>query len=794
MRMSSHFFGTPSSAARTDQHDREGAFALPTVLIAAVVMFILLISAVSAVSSIRVGLNNQYFNQLSQEAAESGVAYATFCLRTNNYTATWTGKYLTPATDCAGNANGKTPYIMDDGNGVRTTFSIGNVTVGAGGYVQVQAAGKVELVRTSSGLPWQSYQQSLSGIVRYSDTPKISGGAGWQSNGHMGAILSTDGQVYGFGANDQGQILQVLSPTTVTYPTKMALPSGVNRVKALKTSGQGATFICIIGDNNLIYCQGAPGAAENGLMYAQTGWQKFGANLSNVSFTDMSIKGYGPDGLCALTTAQDIYCAGENYYGSLGSNDTTYSIYKIDNAVKFNAAGAALSFTKVVMGDDITCGITTTSDLYCAGLNNYGQLGGPSTSGSGNGVYATPIKYPLPAGRKVQDVVSSYHGSSNTMHVLATDGTIWGSGNYNNGDLGYTTTTGSTGASQTPILFGGVSTHTPTPASTGISNYGTGSQIKNPTTGLCIDNAGGAATNGNTIQLYTCNDTPAQQWLYSVTNHQISNVGTGMCLDDPGNSSAHSSGSPLYLQLYTCNGTPAQQFTLNANGTITHTSSGLNVDPINAGSAGVGTRMELWDNNGCGCQVYTNDGTLNGWQQMIVGTNFFCALRQDSWSGAWCAGRNDYGQLANVSSSGNAFLGQCAATPNGTYTMTNVNLPNNAKVDLSKFSDEWKQQWLSFQAIATDGNVYGGGYNSNGKMGDGTSASTNCTTDKMNLPAAALPAKDLSARDQYTSYVLGSDGKVYAAGMNGNGQIGDGTTTDRLNPVEVQIPRSNFSY
>jgi alpha-tubulin suppressor-like RCC1 family protein len=264
-----------------------------------------------------------------------------------------------------------------------------------------------------------------------------------------------------------------------------------------------------------------------------------------------------------------------------------------------------------------------------------------------------------------------------------------------------------------------------------------------------------------------------------------------------GNTNVHSVTNKLFLTLYPCDGSASQQFTLNANGTITHTSTGLNIDPVNAGTA-QNTQLEFWDNNGCGCQVFSNNGTLNGWQAMIVGTNFFCGIRQDNWSGGWCAGKNDYGQLANWATATAKYDGQCISTLGAGSTsggwIFNINLPANAKIDISKYSDEWKQQYLTTQFIATDGNVYGAGYNSNGKIGDGTSGSQHCITTKMNLPAAALPALDLSARDQYTSYVLGSDGKVYASGMNGNGQIGDGTTNDRLNPVEVQIPRSNFSY
>ena len=43
---------------------------------------------------------------------------------------------------------------------------------------------------------------------------------------------------------------------------------------------------------------------------------------------------------------------------------------------------------------------------------------------------------------------------------------------------------------------------------------------------------------------------------------------------------------------------------------------------------------------------------------------------------------------------------------------------------------------------------------------------------------------EISAGSGYTVY-LKSDGTVWAAGYNAQGQLGDGTTTNRSNPVQV---------
>jgi hypothetical protein len=80
------------------------AFALPTVLIASIVLLMVLAVSVTATAAVRTTLQNQYYVQLAQVAGESGVAYAKACLAANGNVPQWTdAKPLTPATDCSGN-------------------------------------------------------------------------------------------------------------------------------------------------------------------------------------------------------------------------------------------------------------------------------------------------------------------------------------------------------------------------------------------------------------------------------------------------------------------------------------------------------------------------------------------------------------------------------------------------------------------------------------------------------------------------------------------------------------------
>ncbi|MEV5572336.1 Ig-like domain repeat protein [Spirillospora sp. NPDC052269] len=88
-------------------------------------------------------------------------------------------------------------------------------------------------------------------------------------------------------------------------------------------------------------------------------------------------------------------------------------------------------------------------------------------------------------------------------------------------------------------------------------------------------------------------------------------------------------------------------------------------------------------------------------------------------------------------------------------------------------------------ALTTDGRVWGWGRNAQGQLGDGTN------TDRLTPVEMALPAgvhvTQVAAGGSH-SLLLASDGRVWATGYNYDGELGDGTTTNRNRPVEVHLP------
>lgn len=147
------------------------AFALPSIMIASIVMMSVLAVTLSATTATRNALKDQKYTQLSQLAAEAGQNYAKACLANNGNIPQWTNaKPLKPNTDCSGNettacsdtSTSASCWVLIDGN-IKSTFSVPLPPVDSTGRAGVvPSTGSVKLIRTSSGVAWKTYNQSIN--------------------------------------------------------------------------------------------------------------------------------------------------------------------------------------------------------------------------------------------------------------------------------------------------------------------------------------------------------------------------------------------------------------------------------------------------------------------------------------------------------------------------------------------------------------------------------------------------------------------------------------------------------
>jgi alpha-tubulin suppressor-like RCC1 family protein len=134
-------------------------------------------------------------------------------------------------------------------------------------------------------------------------------------------------------------------------------------------------------------------------------------------------------------------------------------------------------------------------------------------------------------------------------------------------------------------------------------------------------------------------------------------------------------------------------------------------------------------------------------------------------------GRNNYGQLGD-----NTILNRSVPTE----ITSNFNLGSNDKIVSLSLG------YYHSSAVSSNGRIFTWGDNGYGKIGDGA------TTSRL-IPTEITSNFNLATNDKIIALSLGWDhssavsstGRIFTWGRNGSGQLGDGTTTDRLMPTEI---------
>ena len=549
--------------------------------------------------------------------------------------------------------------------------------------------------------------------------------------------LTTTGGVKCWGDNGHGQLGDGTTVTKNSPVSVMGLSSGVQAIAT------GLRHTCVLTVGGGVKCWG------------QNGNGQVGDNTTVTRNSPVDVVGLGSGVIavtageghtCALTSGGGIKCWGLNNSGQLGDGTTTGKLTPVD------VAGLSSGIAAIAAGYYHTCALTNTDGVKCWGYNVYGQVGDGTTGGN----KSSPVDV-----SGLSSGISAIAAGGHHSCILSNGGGVkcWGYNRY--GQVGDGTTGNSKNSPVTSIgLSNGV-------AAIAVGGYNGGGHTCALTVGggvKCWGNNGfGQLGNGTTggNKNSAVEVVGLSNGMAAIAARQfhtcVLTVGGGVkCW-----------GYNLYGQLG--DGTTGDK---NSPVDVAGLSSGVAaVAPGNTHTCAltVGGGVKCWGDNGNGqlgdgtrnsrANPVDVDGLSSGVDAIVASGDYTCALT--SAGGVKCWGDNSNGQLGDGTT---------------VRKLTPVDV-----IGLSSGVAAIAAGYRHTCALTVGGGVKCWGYNGYGQVGDGTTTDTSSPVDVVGL---GIGVTAVAAGDGHTC-VLTVGGGVKCWGLNGNGQLGDGTTTNKSAPVDV---------
>jgi alpha-tubulin suppressor-like RCC1 family protein len=685
--------------------------------------------------------------------------------RWGNFTAITTGYLVTCALNSAGNA-----------------YCWGFISGGLG-----------DGTKTYSNIP---VAVAMPAGVTFKSIGAATGGA------HICA-LTTTGTVYCWGANSSGQLGNGTN-TDSNIPVAVTMPTDVT----FTSISVGAYHTCGITTTGTAYCWGASGTfqlGDNPSINRNSNIPVAVVMPAGVKFTAIAA---GLNHTCALSTTGAAYCWGGGYNGELGNGIGGTS--KIATAVTMPAN---VTFTSIDVSNYHTCAISTAGSAYCWAKNDGGQLGDGSTTDR-----LVPVAVTMPSGVTFTAIRA---GDSQTC-ARTSSGAAYCWGKNDMAQLGNGTTTNS----NIPVAVTMPTNVTFTAIDAGLRHV------------CAINSAGNAYCWGWNAY--------AQLGMCDTTNRNVPTlVGSGCVPPMPTSTSTKTSTptqtstatqtatvtqTPTRTQTPTVTQTPTQTSTA----TPTSTSSPTLVPGSNpwgnftAITAGLSTTCALNSEGNAYCwgsdDYITSPEAVdmpNGvkFKAIGAGVSHSCALTTTGT--VYCWGNNDNGELGNGGTPTYSYTPIAVTMPAGVTTFTALSvgqyhncalattgaaycwglndfaqLGNNTTVRKNIPTAVTMPTGVTFKAIAagwahtcalsSTGTAYCWGRTDSGESGTGSNSGSILNPRATTMPNG-VTFKSIDTFGSHTC-ALTTTGTVYCWGLNSNGQIGDGSKTDRLVPTAVTIP------
>lgn len=259
--------------------------------------------------------------------------------------------------------------------------------------------------------------------------------------------LNTSGNVYCWASNVNGQ-LGNNSTTSSKTPVEVSGVGGTGVLSNIVGIAAGSRYSCALNTSGNIYCWGDNTDGQ------------LGNNTTTGELAPVEVDGVGGVGklsnmvsvsagaffACGVNSSANVYCWGIDGAGQLGNNSTTNSSTPVE-VTGVGGVGVLANIVQVNAGEYGACAVDSSGNAYCWGSNTWGEIGNNSTTAS-----STPVQVKGVGGvGHLSNVVSIAMGWE---HACAVDSSgnayCWGDGSF--GDLGDNLTT----QSKTPVEVEGV--------------------------------------------------------------------------------------------------------------------------------------------------------------------------------------------------------------------------------------------------------------------------------------------------------------------------------------------------
>lgn len=392
-----------------------------------------------------------------------------------------------------------------------------------------------------------------------------------------------------------------------------------------------------------------------------------------------------------------------------------------------------IHFDQVASGSYFTIGLTSSGTVYSWGKNTYGQLG----IGTFGGSSSYPVIVLNSQGTAPLTSIRSIEAGANMAAAITSDGELFTWGLNAEGLLG----DGTTSSRSLPVR---VKDPSGNEFLSDVSQISTGPQINMTSTHmLAVTHSGNVFAWGKNTYGELGDGTGISRLLPVMVKDP---TGTG----DLSGIQSVAAGADHSLAL-------------TNNGEIFAWGNGFSGKLGNGQSASAPVPVSVLDSNGA--------GPLTGVAQIEAGATFSIARTLLGEVFAW--GRGTEGQMGNATNGIETNLPVRVSDISGTGNLAEVR-----QISAGAYHS---------LALLNSGNLVAWGYNDSGQLGNGNNnLNSNIPTGVIGLSgsgAGLISEITQISAGSYHSSALDTNGQIVAWGYNGEGELGNGTSTSQLEPI-----------